>query len=353
MTDCPPRMDSTSFAMASDATNQSIRTIKSDTKSKPCLTRMSIVSSTINLPLKLSILFRSSIALSFWAATKMYWPGADESVTNLSHMSLTYVSNFQATLEWNQLLLSLCWKTHLLSGAVRPNLEFSGVYGAGQPGFGCSQQGFSLIHEILLGSWDATNFISHMIRIENRREPTLYAVSTQENTVFAIGFSCFESDNGHVCFSRMIYHTDSISNFNTHFHTIACGSKTAQNGLELVQLVHCALDLCMQRFQVTAMSLWLNLSRESSCWKRSSAYLSDDPELQPWDHINKIYLKVGWGAVSVSDAIEAKVSSHFVVFCNSKTKCFQRSSNLTLTWHNSSPSEACPRVMIFLRWDSL
>ena len=48
-----------------------------------------------------------------------------------------------------------------------------------------------------------------------------------------------------VCLSRMIYHADGFSNFNTHFHTITCGSKIIQNGLEFVQVVHCALDLCM------------------------------------------------------------------------------------------------------------
>jgi len=53
----------------------------------------------------------------------------------------------------------------------------------------------------------------------------------------------------------MIYRADSLSDFNTHLHTIACRSKTAQNGLELVQLVHRALDLCIESAQVTVMSL--------------------------------------------------------------------------------------------------
>ena len=228
---------------------------------------MSIESSTINLSLKLSTLFCSPTALSFSAATKMYWSSADESVINLSHTSLTYVSNVWASPEWNPLLLPLYQKTRLLSCAVRPSSEFSWVCGAGRPEFGCSLRGFSSIHEILLGSWDATNFISHIIHIKNRSEPTLYTAPIQENTMFAIGFTCFESDNRHPCFSRMIYHTDSLSNFNTNFDTIACRSKTAQNGLELVQLTHHALDLCIQHTQVTVMSLWLKFSRESSCWK--------------------------------------------------------------------------------------
>jgi len=53
----------------------------------------------------------------------------------------------------------------------------------------------------------------------------------------------------------MIYRADSISNFNTHVHTITCGSKMAQNGLEIIQPVHRALDLRIQRTQITLMSL--------------------------------------------------------------------------------------------------
>ena len=339
--------------MASDTTNQTSWTIKGDTSTRPCLTRMSIVSSTINLLLKLSSLPRSSTSLSFSAATKMYWPGTDESGKNLSHIILTYVSNFRATPEWNLSLLPLGSKTHLLSGAVRPSLELPEVCGAGPPEFECPLQGFSLIHKILLGSWDATNFISCTIRIENRGKPTWYAASMQESTIFAIGFNCFKSNNSHPCFSRMIYRTDNISNFNTHFYTITCRSKTIQNGLELVQVVHRALGLCMQHFQVTIMSLWLILSRESSCRKQSSTYLSDDPELQSWNYLNEIYLEVGWGTVSISEAIEEKINLHFVVFCDSETRCFQRSSNLMLTWPKRSPSEARPNVKNFLRRDSL
>ena len=251
----PASPDFTSSTMASDTTNQTSWTIKGDTSTRPCLTRMSIVSSTINFLLKLSSLPRSSTALSFSAATKMYWPSTDESGKNLSHIILTYVSNFRATPEWNLSLLPLGSKTHLLSGAVRPSLELPEVCGAGPPEFECPLQGFSLIHKILLGSWDATNFISCTIRIENRGKPTWYAASMQESTIFAIGFNCFKSNNSHPCFSRMIYRTDNISNFNTHFYTITCRSKTIQNGLELVQVVHRALGLCMQHFQVTIMSL--------------------------------------------------------------------------------------------------
>jgi len=64
------------------------------------------------------------------------------------------------------------------------------------------------------------------------RKLTRYAALMQENTVSTIGFSCFESDNDHVCFSRMIYNADSPSDFDTHFHIIACGTKTIQYGFE-------------------------------------------------------------------------------------------------------------------------
>ena len=82
----------------------------------------------------------------------------------------------------------------------------------------------------------------------------------QETTVSAIGFSCFESDNEHVCFSRMIYSADSLSNFNTHFHTIACGTKTIQDGFEFVQVLDCALELYIQCSQGRVEGLQLDLS---------------------------------------------------------------------------------------------
>ena len=68
----------------------------------------------------------------------------------------------------------------------------------------------------------------------------------QENTVFATEFSFLESDREYVCFSRMIYLTDSLSYSNYHLHAIICGTKMAQNGLELVQVLHCALELYIQ-----------------------------------------------------------------------------------------------------------
>jgi len=69
---------------------------------------------------------------------------------------------------------------------------------------------------------------------KTEKELTWYARSMQENTVFATEFSLLESDYGYVCFPRMIYLADSLSYSNYHLHTIVCGTKMAQNGLELV-----------------------------------------------------------------------------------------------------------------------
>ena len=312
VTDCLPRIDFTCHLIPwIRQVGQSI----CGTKIRPCLTRIFIVRSPINLSPKLSSLSCRLVALSFWAATRIYLTGTDESGTNLSHMSSTYASNLRASPEWNSLLLPLCWKTHLLSGTVHLSLEFSGVYRTGRPGFGGSLRGFSLIHEILLGPRDAIKFINHMTRMENRKETHLvcsidvrkhcfcYRIASSQITVM-------------VCFSRMIYHADGLSNFNTHFHTIACGAKMIQNGLKLVQFVHCALDLCMQSTQVTVMSLGFNLSRKSTCWNQLGIYLSNDPELQSWDCINEIHLEIGWSALNISEAIKAKINSHFVSFCD-------------------------------------
>ena len=218
---------------------------------------------------------------------------------------------------------------------------------------GCSLRGFSLIHEILLGSWDATNFISQITHVENRREPTLYAAPIQENTVFAIGFTCFELDNGHPCFSRMIYRADSLYNFNTHFHTIACRSKTAQNGLKIVQLVYRALDLCIQSAQVTVMSLWLNLIRNfhvESDWVYTSATIQNfNPEISSLKSALN-FTVVPW---AYRKRLRQRSTHIFLSSVIQKTRCFQRSSNLMLTWHSRSPSEARPKVTILLRRDFL
>jgi len=82
----------------------------------------------------------------------------------------------------------------------------------------------------------------------------------QENTVFATEFSLLESDNGYVCFSGMIYLADSLSYFNYHLRTILFGTKTSQDGFELVQVLDCALELYIQCGQGRVEGLQLDLS---------------------------------------------------------------------------------------------
>jgi len=74
--------------------------------------------------------------------------GTDESGTNLSHMSSTYVSSIRA-----MSCMKLITSTIMLENSfiVWHSFEFSRVYRTGWPGFGGSLRGFSLIHEILLG----------------------------------------------------------------------------------------------------------------------------------------------------------------------------------------------------------
>jgi len=45
---------------------------------------------------------------------------------------------------------------------------------------------------------------------------------------------------------RIIYPADSLSNFENHFYTTARGTKTTQDGFELVQVLDRALELCIQ-----------------------------------------------------------------------------------------------------------
>jgi len=108
-----------------------------------------------------------------------------------------------------------------------------------------------------------------LFALKSEKELTWYARSMQENTVFATEFSLLESDSGHVCFSRMIYLADSLSNFNTYFHTIACGTKTTQDGFELVQVLDCALELYIQCSQGRVEGLQLDFSRRCLYWEQS------------------------------------------------------------------------------------
>ena len=47
-------------------------------------------------------------------------------------------------------------------------------------------------------------------------------------------------------FQWMIYPADSLSDFENHFHTTACGTKMTQDGFEFVQVLDCALELYIQ-----------------------------------------------------------------------------------------------------------
>ena len=84
----------------------------------------------------------------------------------------------------------------------------------------------------------------------------------QENTDFTIEFSCFESDYAHACWSTIIHPTDSLPEFNKHPTHIACRTETIHNGPEIVQVLDCALDSCIQGPQVTVVCLHLDLSRK-------------------------------------------------------------------------------------------
>ena len=70
--------------------------------------------------------------------------------------------------------------------------------------------------------------------------------------------TCSSQIAGMWCFSRMIYLADSLSDFNNHFHAIAYGTKTIQNGLELDQVLDCDLEPNIQCGQGRTKGLWLN-----------------------------------------------------------------------------------------------
>ena len=97
---------------------------------------------------------------------------------------------------------------------------------------------------------------------KTEKKVTWYAISMQENTAFAIEFSLLKSDSGHMCFSRMIYLADSLSDFENHFHTTTSGTKTTQDGFELVQVFDRALELYIQCGQGRVEGLQLDLSRK-------------------------------------------------------------------------------------------
>ena len=312
---------------------------------------MSIVRSSISFSLKLSSLACSSVALSFWAATRMYLTEGDWWIRDNS-ISREFIHTCPT---FEPILHETHYFPHYASNFIYCPAQFVRVRNF-QESIELASQSFDALREafhwsmrVLLGLEMLP--ISSVILFESKiqRELTWYAASMQETTASAIGFSCFESDNCHVCFSRMIYPADSLSNLDTHLHTIACRSKTIQHGPELVQVLDRAFELYIQCGQSRVEGLWLNLSRESSCWKWLSAYLSDDPELQSWNLIHEIHLEVCWGVLSISEAIKVKIDLHFVIFCDSETRCFQRSSNSMATLHKGSSSEARPKGRIFCR----
>ena len=105
--------------------------------------------------------------------------------------------------------------------------------------------------------------------LKTETEVTWYAISMQENTTLAIKFSLLESDSGCVRLSGMIYLADSLSYSNYHLHAIICGTEIAQNGLELVQVLDCALELYIQCGQGRVEGLQLDLSRRYLYWEQS------------------------------------------------------------------------------------
>jgi len=57
----------------------------------------------------------------------------------------------------------------------------------------------------------------------------------------------FELDNGHVCYSRKIYPANGLSKLNKHLDAITCRTETTQDGPEIVQVLHRALNFCVYR----------------------------------------------------------------------------------------------------------
>ena len=94
----PACMDLTLFAMVADTTNQTTWTMNISTETRPCSTKICIWRSLSNLSAKASRLSRNSIALPFWAATRMYLTGTTDSVKNpsqiSSHVRVQFLSHF-------------------------------------------------------------------------------------------------------------------------------------------------------------------------------------------------------------------------------------------------------------------
>ena len=128
---------------------------------------------------------------------------------------------------------------------------------------------FHCFMRFFLGLETLPNLSIMLFTSKTEKELTWYAMSMQESTVFATEFSLLKSDSGHVCFSRMIYLADSLSDFNTYFHTTACRTKTTQDGFKLVQVLDCALELNIQCGQGRVRGLRSDLSRKYLFWEQS------------------------------------------------------------------------------------
>lgn len=113
------------FAMASDTTDQTNWT--TNIKREDWTLLELDLYCKINLTLKLSSLSRSSVALSVWAATRIYLNvGVGGSVASPSHMD-SYLCVQGPNQPWMRPINSLCLQNHLLSSS--PSLALSGVCG--------------------------------------------------------------------------------------------------------------------------------------------------------------------------------------------------------------------------------
>ena len=128
---------------------------------------------------------------------------------------------------------------------------------------------FHCFMRFFLGLEMLQNLLAMLFASKTEKELTWYAISMQENTVFATEFSLLKSNNGHVRFSGMIYLADSLSYSNYHLHTIGCRTKMTQDGFKLVQVLDRTSELYIQCGQGRVEGLQLNLSRKFLYWEQS------------------------------------------------------------------------------------
>ena len=175
----------------------------SGTKIIPCLTRVSIAKSIINLLLNLSSLSPSSVALSFWAATRIYLTEGNRWIRDNSilHEFIRTCPFFEPLLNETNYFSHYSGKfIYCLAQFIWVGDFLESVELAGQSSDTLCKA-FHWFMRFFLGleMLPTSSVVWFASRIE--RESTWYAASMQETTVSAIGFSCFESDNEHVCFA--------------------------------------------------------------------------------------------------------------------------------------------------------